>query len=97
MFSGLLGKITLSAAIGLLIGLADAIGFFYTIKFFLANSSGAKKVLAGIFEFFRLIILVALIIFLSKHEIILIVPLFLTAILLSMGGKMLFIFKGLKK
>ncbi len=97
MFSGLLGKIILSAATGTLLGLADAVGFYYTVKFFLAKASGGKKLLAGLFEFFRLIVFVALIIFLSKHGIIFIVPFFLTALILSLGGKMFFIFKGLKK
>jgi hypothetical protein len=97
MFSGPLEGIILSVAIGTAIGLADAIGFFYTVKFFLAASTGRKKTIIGFFEFFRLIILVALIIFLSSHKIILLVPLFLPAFFLSMGGKMLFIFKGLRK
>jgi hypothetical protein len=97
MFSGLLGKIILSAATGTLIGLADAIGFYFTVNFFLAGSPGRKKIIAGFFEIFRLIVLVALIIFLSSQKIILIVPLFLMAIVFSLGGKVVLIFKGLRK
>ena len=97
MFSGPWEKIAISAAIGILIGVADAIGFFYTVKFFLANSAGLKKAVAGFFEFFRLIVIIAFIIFLSSHKIILIVPLFLFALIISLGGKMILVLKGLKK
>ena len=96
MFSGPLEKMIVSAAAGVFIGLADAIGFFYTVKFFMASASGRKKALAGFFEFFRFLVLIALIIFLSSHKIILIIPFFLTALFLSMGGKLLLVLKGLK-
>jgi hypothetical protein len=79
------------------VGLADAAGFFYTAKFFFANSSGAKKALAGFFEFFRLIIIVAFIIFLSSKTSLSILPFLFTALFLSMTGKAVFILKGLKK
>jgi hypothetical protein len=97
MFSGPLEKIILSAAIGTIVGVADAVGFFFTVKFFLANSTGFKKALAGFFEFFRLIIIIVFIIFLSTHKIILIVPFFLLALIISLGGKTLLVVKGLKK
>jgi hypothetical protein len=97
MFSGPLEKTILSAAAGIVIGLADAACFYYTVKFFLVNASGRKKTLAGFFEFFRFIVFIALIIFLCSHRIIFIIPFFLSAVILSLGGKMLFIFKGLKK
>jgi hypothetical protein len=97
MFSGPWEKIAISVVIGFLLGLADAVGFFYTVKFFLANSAGVKKVVAGFFEISRLILIIIFIIFLSSHKIILFVPLFLLALIMSLGGKMLLILKGLKQ
>jgi hypothetical protein len=96
MYLGPLENIAISAAAGAAVGAIDAIGFYYTAKYFLAASSSNKKMLAGAFEFFRLIILVALIIFLSSFKSILFLPLACFALLLSLGGKMVFIFKGLK-
>jgi len=92
-----LEKIILSATIGIIVGIVDAVGFFFTVKLFIANSTGAKKAFAGFLEFFRLIIIIVFIIFLSSHKIILIVPFFLPALLISLGGKTFLVVKGLKK
>jgi hypothetical protein len=97
MFSGHLEKTAISAAVGILIGSADAAGFFYTIKFLLAKIAPSKKIFVVFFEIFRLLFLVALIIFLGSHKIILFLPLLFTAFIVSLGGKMLLIFKGLNK
>jgi hypothetical protein len=97
MYSGPLEKILISAVVGIIVGAADAVGFFYTVKFFLAKTSPAKKTLTGFLEFFRLIFFVALIIFLGSHKIILFLPLLLAGFFISLGGKMLLIFKGLKR
>jgi hypothetical protein len=91
-----LEKIVISALVGVLLGLGDAVGFFFTVKLFLKGGAGRKKILAGFFEFFRFIVIIALIIFLCSHKIILIVPFFLTALFVSMGGKLLLVLKGLK-
>lgn len=87
----------ISVATGLLIGAIDAFGFFYTVKLFFAKSNGFKKALAGTFELFRLAILVTVILFLASHKIVMIVPLFLTALFVSMSGKMILVIKGLNK
>jgi hypothetical protein len=87
----------ISAAIGLIIGAIDAFGFFYTVKLFFARSSGTKKVLAGSFEFLRLIILVAVVFLLAKHDVVPIVPLFITALFTSLIGKTALVVKGLNK
>jgi hypothetical protein len=97
MFSGPWEKIAISATIGVLIGAADAAGFFYTVKLFIAKSPGHKKVLAGIFEVLRLVLIVAFTIFLISKISILVIPLFIAAFVLSMGGKMVLIIKGLNK
>ncbi len=97
IFSGLLGKTGFSLAVGILVGLADAAGFFYTAKLFFSGSTGTKKAIAGFFEFFRLIIIVAFIIFLSSKTSLSMLPFLFTALFLSMTGKLLFILKGLKK
>jgi hypothetical protein len=78
-------------------GVIDAIGFFYTARFFFANTQGFKRTLAGILEFLRLIVLVALIIFVCSKMHVSPLPLAFMGILLSLGGKMVFIFKGLKR
>jgi hypothetical protein len=96
MFSGPLEKILISLAIGLLVGLADSVGFFYTVKLFVAKSTGKKKIIAGALEFSRLVGIIIFIFFLCSHGIILIIPFFLSALLLSMGGKLLLVLKGLK-
>ncbi len=97
MFSGPWEKIAISAAIGVLIGAADAAGFFYTVKLFIEKSPGYKKVLAAFFEVVRLVLIVAFIIFLISNKSILVIPLFIAAFVLSMGGKMVLIIKGLNK
>ena len=97
MYSGLLIKISISAGIGLIAGAIDAVGFYYTARLFFANATTSKRILAGFLEIFRLIVLVALIIFLCARGNISFIPLAFTALLLSLGGKMVFIFKGLKR
>jgi hypothetical protein len=97
MYSGLLEKIAISAGIGIIAGAIDAAGFYYTAKIFFANATNKKRILAGFLEIFRLIILIALIIFLCSRGNISFIPLAFTALLLSLGGKMVFIFKGLKR
>ena len=97
MYSGLLGKIAVSAGIGMAFGAIDAIGFFYTAKFFFANTNGKKRIIIGGLEIFRLIILIAFIIFLCSRTHVLFIPLAFAALLLSLGGKMVFIFNGLKR
>ena len=87
----------ISAATGLLIGAIDAVGFFYTVKLFITPSSGTKKAVAGFLEFFRMAVLIAIIIFLASQKIILIVPLFLAALFVSMGGKTALVIKGLNR
>jgi hypothetical protein len=97
MFSGPWEKIAISAAIGVLIGAADAAGFFYTVKLFFAKSPGHKKAFAGLFEVLRLMLFAAIIFFLISNKSILVIPLFLAAFILSMVGKMVLIIKGLNK
>jgi hypothetical protein len=97
MFSGPLEKTAFSLALGIAVGVGDAVGFFYTVKFFLANSNGTKKTLAGFFEFFRLIVIVAFIIFLSSKVSLSMLPFLFTALFLSMTGKTILVLKGLKK
>lgn len=97
MYSGLLGKTALSAAIGIVIGTADAMGFFYTVKFFFAHATTFKRIIAAALELFRLIVLIAFIIFLCSRAHMLFIPLVLCAFVFSQGGKMVFIFKGLKR
>jgi len=96
MFSGLLEKIAISAGLGIVFGAIDAIGFFYTAKFFFANTGGKKRTIAGGLEILRLIFLIAFIIFLCSRTHVLFIPLAFAALLLSLGGKMVFIFKGLR-
>jgi len=95
MYSGLLEKTALSAGLGIAFGAIDAVGFFYTAKVFFTNSSGKKKTLAGACELLRLIVLIAFIIFLCSRIHVSFIPLAITAIFVSLGGKMVFIFKGL--
>jgi hypothetical protein len=92
-----LGKIVISAAIGTIAGAIDAAGFFYTAKFFFANTNVVKRTIAGILEILRLIILVAFIIFICSRLHVMFLPLAFMALVLSLGGKMVFIFKGLKR
>jgi|WetSurMetagenome_2_1015567.scaffolds.fasta_scaffold92328_2 hypothetical protein len=97
MFSGPLEKIAISASVGILAGVIDSTGFFYTVKIFFAKTSGKKLAIAGALEIFRLIVLVTFIIFLCSHMHVLFLPLAIAALVFSLAGKMLFIFKGLKK
>jgi hypothetical protein len=97
MFSEPLEKIVISAVLGIILGAADAAGFFLTVKLLLVKSAPSKKIGVVFFEFFRLLLLIALIIFLGSNKIILYIPLLLGAFVFSMGGKMLLIFKGIKR
>lgn len=96
MFSGHLGNTVLSIGIGTAIGLADAAGFFYTARLFIVNATPVKRAIAGIAEGARLILFVAVVLFLWHIKIVPLVWLLCCALAVSLGGKFLFIFKGLK-
>jgi hypothetical protein len=82
--------------IGAAIGLADAAGFFYTARLFTVNATSARRAVAGIAEGARLILFVALVLFLWHMKIVPIIWLLCCAIVVSLVGKFLFIFKGLR-
>jgi len=93
MLSGQSTATAISCALGIIIGLADATGFYYTAKFFLADPSKKKGLIAGILEFFRLLCLVLCIILISFDKNISILWLLGIALLISMSGKILCILK----
>jgi hypothetical protein len=97
MYSGPWEKTTISAALGVVIGAIDAVGFLYTAKLFFSTTTVLQKSIAGILEIFRLIALITLIIFLYSFEFFNCLPLIFMAFLCSLGGKMVLIFKGLKQ
>jgi len=92
-----LGKTEISLCAGLLIGLADSVGFFYTVRMFVVNTTSQKRVVAGFLEAARMILLCALVVFLNSQKSFSIIWLLAAALLLSLGGKFFFIFKRLKK
>jgi hypothetical protein len=96
MFSEHFGNTVLSVGIGAVIGLADAAGFFYTARLFIVNATSTKRAIAGIAEGVRLVLFVALVLFLWHMKIVPILWLLCCAIAVSLAGKLLFIFKGLK-
>jgi hypothetical protein len=81
---------------GAVIGLADAAGFFFTAKLFIGNATSAKRAIAGIAEGARLILFVALVLFLWHLRIVPVLWLLCSAIVVSLSGKLLFIVKGLR-
>jgi hypothetical protein len=97
MFSGHFGNTVLSVALGAAIGLADAAGFFYTARLFIVNATPIRRVVAGIAEAARLVLFVAVVLFLWHIKIAPILWIICSAIAVSLVGKFLFIFKGLKR
>jgi|WetSurMetagenome_2_1015567.scaffolds.fasta_scaffold00055_31 hypothetical protein len=81
---------------GAIIGLADAAGFFYTVRLFTVNATPAKRAISGIAEAARLALFIALVLFLWHLKIVPILWLLCSAIAVSLAGKVLFIFTGLK-
>jgi hypothetical protein len=96
MFSGHFGNTVLSVAIGAAIGLADAAGFFYTARLFTVNATSVKRAIAGIAEGARLVLFVAVVLFLWHIKIAPLLWILCSAIAVSLAGKFLFIVKGLK-
>jgi hypothetical protein len=86
----------LSLAAGISIGIIDAVGFYYTASLFLHGSSPNSKAIAGGLELLRLVLLIALVVVLNLQKGISIIPLLITALVLSLGGKMALIFKRLR-
>lgn len=85
----------LSLGLGVVIGLADAAGFFFTARLFVVNATPAKRLIAGITEGARLVLFVALVLLLWHMRIVPIVWLLCAALMVSLAGKLLFIVKGL--
>lgn len=81
---------------GALLGALDAIGFYWTAGLFIGAGGGSKKIAAGIFEFGRLAALIVIVFLLCSVKSISIIPLLACALLVTLGGKMLLIFKKLK-
>jgi hypothetical protein len=96
MFSGHFGNTVLSLGIGVVVGLADAAGFFFTARLFIVNATPGKRVIAGIAEGARLLLFVGLVLFLWHLKIVPVLWLLCSAIVVSLAGKLLFIVKGLK-
>jgi hypothetical protein len=86
----------LSLAAGIGIGIIDAVGFYYTAAIFLHGSAPNKKAIAGGLELLRLLVLIAAIVVLNMQKGISIVPLLIAALFISLGGKMVLIFKRLR-
>jgi hypothetical protein len=85
MFTELLIKISISITIGLLVGAVDAAAFYLTAKKFFSNG----RLKAAFLEAFRMVALVAIIIVLAKFTPLSFWCLVLTAVAVSMTGKML--------
>jgi hypothetical protein len=96
MFLGHLERTVLSVGIGAVVGLADAAGFFYTARLFVVNSTPHKRMLAGIAEAGRMILLVALVMFLWHLHFVPMLWLLGGAIVVSVAGKLLLISKRLR-
>jgi hypothetical protein len=96
MFSGPLGKAAISVGAGIAVGLIDAAGFFYTAKLFINNTVAHARAIAAAAEASRLILLIAFVVLLWHAKFISVLWLLGSALLLSLAGKFLFIFKGLK-
>ena len=97
MFSGHLGNTVLSIGAGAVIGLADATGFFYTVRLFIADAASVKRVVAGIAEGARLVLIVAIVLFLWHLKVVPVLWLVCSALAVSLVGKILFIVKGLTR
>jgi hypothetical protein len=85
-----------SIAAGTVIGLIDAIGFYFTASIFLHGSSPNKKAIAGGLELLRMALLIGVVVVLNRQKGISILPLLLMALVLSLGGKMALIYKKLR-
>jgi hypothetical protein len=96
MFSGLFENTAISLGAGIAVGLADSVGFFYTAQMFLFNATTKKRIIAAILEAARLFFLFAVIILLYRYKTVSIILLLASAIFVSLGGKLFFIFKRLK-
>jgi hypothetical protein len=96
MFSGLLEKTAISIGTGAIVGLADAVGFYYSAKMFISNKPGNSRIFAAILEAGRLLLLIALILTLNSQKCFSIFILIGIAFLISLGGKFFFIFKRMK-
>jgi hypothetical protein len=86
----------LSVGIGAIVGLADAAGFFYTARLFVVKSTPHKRMLAGIAEAGRMILLIAVVLFLWHLHFVPMLWLLGGAIVVSVAGKLLFISKRLR-
>ena len=93
MLSEPLTATAISCGLGAVLGLADTVGFYYTVKLFLINPSTKKRLTAGLLEFFRFLCLVACIILISFNKNISILWLLIIALPISMSGKILCILK----
>jgi hypothetical protein len=96
MFSGPLEKTIISLGAGLLIGIADAVGFFYTAQMFVKNATSGKRTVAGVLEAARLLVLCGVVLFLYNLHSFSILWLLGMTLIVSLGGKFFFIFKRLK-
>jgi hypothetical protein len=92
MFSGLLIKISISIVIGIVIGALDAAAFYITAKRFFNDG----KLKAAVFEAIRMVALVAIIIGIAKFIPLSFWCMVLTAIGVSMAGKMVVSFRKLR-
>ncbi len=96
MFLGPLARTALSVGIGALVGLTDAAGFLYTARLFLANATSGKRAAAGLAEAGRIILLIAVVLFLWHLKFVPILWLVGSALVVSLAGKLILITKGLK-
>jgi hypothetical protein len=89
-------KIIFSIIWGLFFGIADAVSFLYIAKLFLNAQKGKIKAIAGSLELFKLIFLVIMAIVIFKNFKIFILVFILSAVFISVIGKLVFIFKNIK-
>jgi hypothetical protein len=97
MFSGPLEKTVISIGSGVVVGLADAVGFYYTARMFLVNATSRKRTIAAVFEALRLVILIAAVLLMYGQLHLSMVWLLAGALFVSLGGKFFFIFKRMKQ
>jgi hypothetical protein len=96
MFSGPLERTALSVGIGVVVGLTDAAGFFYTARFFLASTTSGKRVIAGFAEAARMILLIAVVLLLWHLKFVPVLWLLCSALVASLAGKLFLISKRLR-
>ena len=90
MFFAQSNVVPTSLLVGLLIGVLDVAGFYWSAKLFFVSPSRKTNITGGIVEALKVALFVASIIFLSKASLISFWWLLLPAVAISVGGKLFF-------